>query len=160
MKNRWGVREKKSFRENARVIVPALLDAFLSHRSDVMAHPGMKKKLHAMRIDGKRARYGMETFADAFGTGYADCLEDVKALLDVMGTIHDHDVTIPKVRHQIQQLRSRNKRRTERIQTQGLSGLARELRDERAALFRRMGETLERWEKERFTDAVMRSMQS
>jgi CHAD domain-containing protein len=157
------IQPKRSLRENGRTILPGLLDAFLAHKPDVVAHPAQQQKLHLMRIDGKRLRYGMEQFTDAYGAEYQHCLEEVKALLDVMGTIHDCDVNVPKIRAQIEALRARNKNfpvRTERMRVQGLEGSMRELKDQRSALFETMGETLRRWELEKFADALTHAMEA
>lgn len=157
------IRLDAPFRENARTLVPHLLEAFESHREDVMTHPGSVRRLHAMRIDGKHVRYGMETFAPAFGAGYEACLEEVKTLLDVMGRVHDHDVAIERLRRRIGQIRKENRThplRDGRVGTRVLSGFVRELRTRRAALFREMGEILACWQRERFNDAVTRAMRS
>jgi CHAD domain-containing protein len=161
MKKGLVVQPKKSFRQNARSIVPALLDVFLSQGEEVMTHPRRKMKLHAMRIDGKRVRYGMEIFAEIFGSRYAQCLEEVKTLLDVMGMIHDCDVHIPKLQHRIQEIRLSNTRlpkRAERVRVTGLTGFTRELQRRRTTQFDELVKTLRRWDREHFTDTVIRSM--
>jgi CHAD domain-containing protein len=161
MRKGWTVRPDASLRENARAIIPALLEAFLSQGGDVIAHPSMKKKLHAMRIDGKRVRYGMEIFTEVFGGGYEKKLEEIKTLLDVMGTIHDCDVHLPGIQHRIEEIRCSNRRQAapaERVRTQGLTAFARELRRRRAELFDEMTKTLQRWEREQFSRTVVHSM--
>jgi len=161
MRKGWTIRSDASLRENARAIIPALLEAFLSQGGDVIAHPGMKKKLHAMRIDGKRVRYGMEIFTEVFGGRYEKKLEEIKTLLDVMGTIHDCDVHLPGIQHRIEEIRRANRRQAataERIRTRGLTAFARELRRRRAELFEEMTKTLRRWERDHFLPSVVRSM--
>ncbi|HLP16319.1 MAG TPA: CHAD domain-containing protein, partial [Bacteroidota bacterium] len=92
---------ESSYREMGEQVTPALLDAFCAHTKEVTAHPDSTERLHEMRIDGKRVRYGMEQFTDVFTPQYEQCLEEVKRLLDVMGSIHDCDVNLPRLTRRI-----------------------------------------------------------
>jgi CHAD domain-containing protein len=53
---------------------------------------------HAMRIDAKRLRYCVETFAPCFGPGIEDLYPLLKALQDELGEVHDRDVFADAVR--------------------------------------------------------------
>jgi len=55
MATRPNLRPNKSFRDNARILVPFLFEEFLSHRNRVVAHPKLKNDFHKMRIAGKRS---------------------------------------------------------------------------------------------------------
>lgn len=136
----------------ARKIVHALLEKFLSHHPGVRSHPDSAELLHAMRIEGKRVRYGMENFAAAFGDEYAGCLEEVKALLDLMGTIHDCDVNIPRVARRIERARRAGR------DAGALSGFSEELALLRTRLFAEMAGSLARWEETDMTGRIARSM--
>jgi CHAD domain-containing protein len=53
---------------------------------------------HAMRIDAKRLRYCVETFAPCFGPGLEELYPLLKGLQDELGEIHDRDVFAEAVR--------------------------------------------------------------
>jgi triphosphatase len=55
--------------------------------------------IHALRIEAKRLRYLLESFGEALGPGVAAAVEDVVALQDHTGDMHDADVTIGLLRH-------------------------------------------------------------
>ena len=55
--------------------------------------------VHALRIEAKRLRYLLESFSEALGPGVAPAVEDVVALQDYTGELHDVDVTIGLLRH-------------------------------------------------------------
>lgn len=60
--------------------------------------PAEVEHLHDMRIAAKRLRYILEISAELFGPYAADALKQTKALQDLVGEIHDCDVTLPQVR--------------------------------------------------------------
>jgi CHAD domain-containing protein len=53
--------------------------------------------LHDMRIAAKRLRYVLELFAPAFGPYAEKGAKQAKKLQDVIGEIHDCDVTRPRI---------------------------------------------------------------
>jgi hypothetical protein len=59
--------------------------------------PAAVHTLHDMRIAAKRLRYALELFAPAFGAYAADAAKQAKKLQDVLGEIHDCDVTRPRI---------------------------------------------------------------
>ncbi|WCB92862.1 hypothetical protein DSM104299_01562 [Baekduia alba] len=59
--------------------------------------PAAFHTLHDMRIAAKRLRYVLELFAPAFGPYARDAAKQAKKLQDVLGEIHDCDVTRPRV---------------------------------------------------------------
>jgi hypothetical protein len=95
MSKRWRIKPNKNLRENARMVVPLMMDDFLSHKGRVISHPRLKLDLHRMRLAGKTLRYAMEAFSPGFDVQFSSSLEELKQLLDTMGRIHDCDVNIP-----------------------------------------------------------------
>jgi hypothetical protein len=72
------------------------------------ADPREVAALHDMRIAAKRLRYLLELFAPLFG-GYATtAAKRTKELQDLIGEIHDCDVTLPRVEGLIVELRERD----------------------------------------------------
>lgn len=59
--------------------------------------PAAVETLHDMRIAAKRLRYVLELFAPAFGPYAATAAKQAKKLQDVIGEIHDCDVTRPQL---------------------------------------------------------------
>lgn len=55
--------------------------------------------IHALRIEAKRLRYLLESFGEALGPRVAAAVEDIVALQDHTGELHDVDVTIDLLRH-------------------------------------------------------------
>jgi CHAD domain-containing protein len=55
--------------------------------------------IHALRIEAKRLRYLLEFFREVLRPGVADAIEDVVALQDHTGELHDVDVKIGLLRH-------------------------------------------------------------
>jgi CHAD domain-containing protein len=75
-----------------------------SHYSRVRAYDTVLgwasiETLHALRIEAKRLRYLLESFGEVLGPGVAAIVEDVVALQDHTGELHDADVTIGLLRH-------------------------------------------------------------
>jgi CHAD domain-containing protein len=61
--------------------------------------------LHDMRIAAKRLRYVLELAEPVFGEPAAQGAKRAKKLQDLLGEIHDCDVTIPRVERHIERLR-------------------------------------------------------
>lgn len=59
--------------------------------------PGRVVELHDMRIATKRLRYVLEICVEMFGPYTREAVKRTKALQDVLGEIHDCDVTLPQV---------------------------------------------------------------
>jgi len=70
------------------------------------ADPAEVQRLHDMRIAAKRLRYVLELFAPTFGPYAADGAKQTKKLQDVLGEIHDCDVTRPRVEALLAELRA------------------------------------------------------
>ncbi len=69
------------------------LFAFMPRAGD----PGEVEHLHDMRIAAKRLRYILELAEGCFGPYAATASKRVKELQDLLGEIHDCDVTLPRV---------------------------------------------------------------
>lgn len=69
------------------------LFAFMPRAGD----PAEIAHLHDMRIAAKRLRYILEISEESFGPYAATASKRVKELQDLLGEIHDCDVTLPRV---------------------------------------------------------------
>jgi CHAD domain-containing protein len=156
-----GLKPNKNFRENARLLVPALFDDFLAYQNRVVAHPRLKDELHKMRNAGKTLRYAMEFFEEAFGDDFSSCLKEVKQLLDVMGQVHDCDVNIPALNVQLREIRSFNRATIspgDRIRTKALVDLINAEQQRRLTVFNDTCALISRWNAENFKQRVVQSM--
>jgi CHAD domain-containing protein len=140
-----------------------MVDDFLSHKDRVINHPRLKHDLHRMRLAGKTLRYAMEVFEPGFQAQFSSCLEEVKRLLDSMGSIHDCDVNIPRLQAYLREIRLFNRLRVnvqERIPTSALTKIIREQSALRSSLFAEMTSMLEQWERGNFKTTLLQSMES
>jgi hypothetical protein len=72
--------------------------------------PAAVHTLHDMRIAAKRLRYVLELFAPQFGPYAAQAAKQTKKLQDVLGEIHDCDVTRPRIAALAGELRDQDAR--------------------------------------------------
>jgi len=161
MAKRWRIKPNKNLRDNARLVVPLMLDDFFLRKVRVLGHPRLKNELHRMRLAGKTLRYAMEVFAPAFGDDFEGCLEEVKRLLDTMGKIHDCDVHIPKLQASLRETRIFNRSTVaadDKVPTGSMVGLIREQQACRRSLFLEMTGMIEQWSRENFKGKVINSM--
>jgi CHAD domain-containing protein len=84
--------------------------------------PAAVHTLHDMRIAAKRLRYVLELFAPSFGEYAADAAKQAKKLQDLLGEIHDCDVTRPRIAALGDELRAEDARAV-----RALAGDAKEL---------------------------------
>jgi hypothetical protein len=80
-----------SFRDNARTVLPDVLEAFYGHASLIGTSP---EALHELRIAAKRLRYSMEFFESCYGKRLARYLDSIRELQELLGNVHDCDVMI------------------------------------------------------------------
>lgn len=78
-------------------IIAARLDELLGFMPQA-ADPAEVEALHDLRIAAKRLRYVLELGEHLLGPYAKTAHKRVKALQDLVGVIHDCDVTIPRVR--------------------------------------------------------------
>jgi CHAD domain-containing protein len=119
----------------ARIVAVRLdeLSGFMPRAAD----PAEVAALHDLRIAAKRLRYALELFAPAFGPYAATGAKKAKHLQDLLGEIHDCDVTIPRVEAVLAGLGD-----DEADKVPGLTALAMHLRTRRDRLF---AQFLEDW---------------
>ncbi len=86
-----GIKPKKSYRRNAKIILPVKVAEVYSH-AETIHNPENIKELHNMRISVKRLRYSMEFFYINYGENFIALLKVVEGLQDLLGDIHDCDV--------------------------------------------------------------------
>lgn len=72
--------------------------------------PGEVRTLHDLRIAAKRLRYLLELFGGLLGPYAATAAKRMKELQDLLGEIHDCDVTLPRVRAAQEALREQSVR--------------------------------------------------
>lgn len=78
------------------------LHAFMPRAGD----PAEVEALHDMRIAAKRLRYILELSAPVFGPYAATAAKRAKQLQDLIGEIHDCDVTLPRIEALVGELRA------------------------------------------------------
>ena len=102
-----GVKPLRSYRENARIILPQKVEEVYTWESFIR-DAARREELHNMRISIKRLRYTMELFRVAYGSPKKDSREvtvvDDKRLTEflgvivdlqeILGDIHDCDVVL------------------------------------------------------------------
>jgi hypothetical protein len=126
--------------------------------------PAALHTLHDMRIAAKRLRYVLELFGPSFGELAVDAGKQAKKLQDLLGEIHDCDVTRPRIAALGDELRAEDARAVRalagdgakdldpalvgqaphRAAYRGLQTLDVSLQARRALLFERF---LDRWDK-------------
>jgi CHAD domain-containing protein len=99
-----GLAPAGSLNENARRIVDTRAAEVRSF-SPAVLDPRNVDALHDMRIAAKRLRYVLELTAPVFGEPAEQGAKRAKKLQDLLGEIHDCDVTIPRVQRHIERLR-------------------------------------------------------
>jgi hypothetical protein len=95
--------------EEVAKIVAVRLDELFSFMPKAR-DPAAVLTLHDMRIAAKRLRYVLELFAGALGPYATDAAKQAKKLQDVLGEIHDCDVTRPRVAALAAELRAEDAR--------------------------------------------------
>jgi hypothetical protein len=95
--------------EEVAKIVAVRLDELLS-LMPAARDPTAVETLHDLRIAAKRLRYVLELFAGEFGPYAAQAAKQAKKLQDVLGEIHDCDVTRPRIAALAQELRAADAR--------------------------------------------------
>ncbi|MBN1110173.1 MAG: metallophosphoesterase family protein, partial [Methanomassiliicoccales archaeon] len=104
---------------------------------------------HALRIAGKRLRYNLEAFREAYDDGLREELKAMKGLQDVVGELHDCDVwlqRIPRMREEVPSAR------------EALGHLQREMEGRRRRLHAGLVEVWCGLEQERFFSRLLERM--
>jgi len=90
--------------DNVARIVRVRLDELLGFMPRA-ADPKQVEALHDLRIAAKRLRYVLELFAPLYGPYAAKAAKKARTLQDLVGEIHDADVTLPQVEALVAELR-------------------------------------------------------
>jgi CHAD domain-containing protein len=150
-----------SLRERTRNLVPALFNALTEHAVRVIADPSAIEELHDMRLAGKPLRYLMEASAQVFGEPFSECLTEIKAFLDIAGTIHDCDVLTAMLEEFLRTWDATRPRRNSTWSSTSRAGIVKFIRHEKA-LRRRNFAALERmvtrWREEDFERKLLKSV--
>lgn len=102
-----GVKPLRSYRENARIILPQKVEEVYTWEPFIR-DAARREELHNMRISIKRLRYTMELFRLAYGSPkthsrevpvvankrFAEFLGVIVDLQEILGDIHDADVVL------------------------------------------------------------------
>lgn len=114
MSRAWPVDDvdpKLSVIHNARRVLAVRIAEFYSFEP-VVPHPELSEALHDLRISAKRLRYTLELFRPQFGKPGQRQIERVKAIQEVLGTLHDHDVRIDLIGDELSRLMVEQSRMT------------------------------------------------
>lgn len=90
---------------NARRILAVRVAEYFSYAGIVSLEHAVEP-LHNLRIAAKRLRYTLELFQVVFGADGKRQIERIKAIQEVLGAIHDHDVRIDLILDELQQTAS------------------------------------------------------
>jgi hypothetical protein len=97
--------------DNARRVLAVRIAEFYSFEP-IVSHPELSVALHDMRISAKRLRYTLELFRPQFRKAGERQIERVKAIQELLGTLHDHDVRIDLIGDELSQLMVEQSRQT------------------------------------------------
>jgi CHAD domain-containing protein len=106
---------------------------------------------HAMRIDAKKLRYCVETFAPCFGPGFDSLYPVLKEFQDELGEIHDRDVFVDAVR----EVESACSASDAGVTVEGLEAVVADLQAERAARFAAFSALATLWPETRMREALL-----
>ena len=152
---------KLSLRENGRIILPSMYDELISHSERVIHHPRLRDELHQMRLAGKPLRYAMEVFEPAFNKTFSVCLDEIKRFIELVGKVHDYDVTLLRLQDFLQEIHLFNRsctRTIDRLSTRGIRTLIQRHRDQRVADYAAVCAILTEWKQVHFRNRLVRSM--
>ena len=96
--------------ENARNVLPELVDDYFKAGHKAADGKRSPKELHEFRIETKRFRYTLELFHPVYGTRLERELDPVRELQSVLGKLHDYHI-IGKMLDDDQALQAKLQRR-------------------------------------------------
>lgn len=111
-----GIDPSRRVRPNARRILAVRIDEVYQY-DGLVANPANITDLHDMRIAFKRLRYLLEIFGSAFEVDLDPYLDQVKAMQDLLGDIHDCDVQVPMLEGHLAWLERQESESVERMLT-------------------------------------------
>jgi CHAD domain-containing protein len=140
-----GIDPAGTLAENARQILAVCTAEYFSY-APIVDIPEAVEQLHALRIAAKRLRYTLELFRDVFAERGEALIDQVKAVQEDLGEIHDHDVRLDLISAELERLDSESDEEPEKPTTGdpriGLIALAER---ERAAREDRYDAVRQRW---------------
>lgn len=137
-----GLRKDGRLRPNARRILSVRIDEVYSYDGRV-GDPANVTELHDMRIACKRLRYLLEIFDVAFGADLKPFTDEVAALQDILGDIHDCDVQVPMLEQHLQWLAERESGAARRLVLEASTAAPPQSPRAREAAFRAFQKDLE-----------------
>jgi CHAD domain-containing protein len=102
-----GLDPSRRLRPNARRILAVRIDEVWAYAPHV-TQPGRIRELHDMRIAFKRLRYLLEIFQVGFPADLEPFIDEVKAMQDLLGDIHDRDVQVPMLHDHLERMAERD----------------------------------------------------
>ena len=111
-----GIDPSRRVRPNARRILATRIDEVYQY-DGLVANPANITDLHNLRIAFKRLRYLLEIFDAAFDADLEPFLDQVKAMQDLLGDIHDCDVQVPMLEAHLAWLERQEATSVERMLT-------------------------------------------
>lgn len=100
-----GIDPAGALAENARKILAVRTAEYFSY-APIVDIPEAVEQLHALRIAAKRLRYTLELFRDLFGQRGDALIDQVKAVQEDLGEIHDLDVRLELIDAELNSLDS------------------------------------------------------
>ena len=98
-----GIDPADTLAENARQILAVRTAEYFSY-APIVDIPEAVEQLHALRIAAKRLRYTLELFRDVFAERGEALIDQVKAVQEDLGEIHDHDVRLDLIASELDSL--------------------------------------------------------
>ena len=98
-----GIDPAGTLAENARKILAVRTAEYFSY-APIVDIPEAVEQLHALRIAAKRLRYTLELFRDVFGQRGDALIDQIKAVQEDLGEIHDHDVRLDLIAAELTEL--------------------------------------------------------
>lgn len=95
-------------KEAARAVIEDCLDRFLE-QVDAIYDPFAVRRIHRLRIAGKRLRYSLELFEDLWDDALQPFANDIKKMQSYLGDLHDRDFWIAGSSKRISAERPRSK---------------------------------------------------
>jgi hypothetical protein len=97
--------------DNARRVLAVRIAEFYSFEP-IVPYSELSAALHDLRISAKRLRYTLELFRPQFGEAGERQIERMKAIQEILGTLHDHDLRIDLIGDELSQLMLEQSRKT------------------------------------------------
>lgn len=162
-KKPYKVHPQKSLRENVTAVLTVMYDDFISLSEKIISEKGPADIFHRMRINGKPLKYTMEIADGAFGNDFKKCFNEIKELLELMGSVHDCDVNITELEKFLNENRifdSELKNPGKQVSTNAVDGLLSLLKEKRRELFEKFCDNIKRWENKNFRKRLISSMRN